>query len=115
MKSLPKRLSIAGSEWLVKRAWPGKTKALSESRCAACQRPLRCDDGSTDPNSKTITIALGLRRRSAWVALLHEVLHAVDYETAGDWGAGDKIKEQLIERIDDPLFALLNEAFGVGR
>jgi len=80
--------------------------------CVHCGRKHSSAIAETNADTKTINIKLGLSRRAAWVALTHELLHALEHETRpnSSWSAA---AELFIERIDDPLFAVLHE-LGVG-
>jgi hypothetical protein len=112
VRPLPRSLGINGSVYTVRRV-RRLTPLSGDAFCNNCRRPVS-DTAHTDPDRKVISIVLKMPRRAAWVALFHEALHVLEHETNPTAEFSQTI-ERFIERIDDPLFALLHETFGVGR
>ncbi len=84
--------------------YPSKIHVGSEVYTIKFVRGLKCY-GVTDSGDKTIKIKKGLSPRETMKTLIHELLHAVDFEH--DIG----IKHKKVYALEEALFGLIYDNF----
>jgi|TARA_R100001530_G_scaffold107627_1_gene75304 hypothetical protein len=71
--------------------------------------------GGVDFDTKIIRVDKTLPNELKWSVLLHEILHiAFRLCNSDGYVDGDHIEEQLVTRLEQPLFKILHENFQFG-